>query len=294
MTTPHHPRPTRTVPGSAEPVPPTQPLRLPDDPGEGRRWSTWPDLEPLQRGPLPRPAWVVVEAAALDTELGVLKTGKEADVHLVERAVPGDPDRAVVMAAKRYRDSDHRAFQRASVYTEGRRTRNSRDSRAVARGTAYGRLVAQGRWAAAEWEALCRCWRLGLPVPYPVQVDGTELLLEFVADPEGRSPLEAAPRLARTRPSPARLAGWWEQLRDALGVLAGEGLVHGDLSPYNLLGAGDRLVVIDLPQVVDLRANPRGPELLLRDCTAVTRWFTGRGLEVDEQELFADLLARAW
>ena len=168
---------------------------------DDQRWSTWLSVEPLCRGPEPRPDWVVTSQAALDTELGILKTGKEADVFLVERAVPGDdgepPGPAVVMAAKRYRTEEHRTFHRSSTYTEGRRTRNTRDARAMAKKTGHGRAVAAGQWAWAEWEALGRFWSAGIPVPYPVQIDGTEILMELV-QVDGR----AAPRLAQTRPSP--------------------------------------------------------------------------------------------
>src|SRR3954449_5285558 len=127
-----------------------------DDPDEGQRFSTWLSVEPLCRGPEPRPDWVVTSQAALDTDLGVLKTGKEADVFLLERAVPGDPSQSVVMAAKRYRGEEHRDFHRSSTYTEGRRTRRSRDARALAKKTTHGRAVAAGQWAWAEWEALSR------------------------------------------------------------------------------------------------------------------------------------------
>ena len=88
-----------------------------DDPDDGQRWSTWLSVEPLCRGPEPRPEWVVTSQAAVDTELGVLKTGKEADVFLLERAVPDDPGQSVVMAAKRYRSAEHRNFHRNAVYT---------------------------------------------------------------------------------------------------------------------------------------------------------------------------------
>ena len=83
------------------------------------------------------------------------------------------------------------------------------------------------------------------------------------------------------------------QVRDVLAELARHGIVHGDLSPYNILAAGERLVVIDLPQVVDLVGNPAGPDFLLRDCTNVCTWFRARGLEVDEHDLFGELLAHA-
>jgi RIO kinase 1 len=264
-------------------------FRAYDDPDDtDQRWSTWHSVEPLCRGPEPRPDWVVTSRAAIDTELGILKTGKEADVFLLERAVP-DEGVSVVMAAKRYRGEEHRTFHRSAAYTEGRRTRNSRDTRAMAKKTAHGRSVAAGQWALAEWESLKRLWSHGLPVPYPVQLDGTELLMEWVTH-EG----DSAPRLAQTRPARDLLECYFDQVRDALAELARHGIVHGDLSPYNILAAGERLVIIDLPQVVDLVGNPSGPDFLLRDCTNVCTWFRARGLEVDEHDLFGELLAHAF
>ena len=119
-----------------------------------QRWSTWLSVEPLSRGPEPRPDWVVTSQGAIDTELGILKTGKEADVFLVERADPADPDAGVVMAAKRYRSSEHRTFHRAAAYTEGRSTKRSRDERALDRKSTWGKVVAAGEWAVSEWDAL--------------------------------------------------------------------------------------------------------------------------------------------
>lgn len=264
-------------------------FRAYDDPDDtDQRWSTWNSVEPLCRGPEPRPDWVVTSQAAIDTELGILKTGKEADVFLLERAEP-DGGPSVVMAAKRYRGEEHRTFHRSASYTEGRRTRNSRDTRALAKKTAHGRAVAAGQWALSEWESLKRLWTLGLPVPYPVQIDGTELLMEWITH-DG----DSAPRLAQTRPARDLLECYFEQVRDALAELARHGIVHGDLSAYNMLAAGERLVIIDLPQVVDLVGNPAGPDFLLRDCANVCSWFRARGLEVDEHDLFGELLAHAF
>ena len=270
-----------------------------DDLDDDQRWSTWLSVEPLCRGPEPRPDWVVTSQAAVDTELGILKTGKEADAFLLDRSVPashrtGDgTGESVVMVAKRYRGEEHRTFHRSSAYTEGRRERNSRDARAMAKGTAHGRAVAAGKWAAAEWQSLVRCHELGLAVPYPVQIDGTELLMEWITV-DGEDGPETAPRLAGTRPGTPLLASYFEQLREFLADLVGHGLVHGDLSAYNILAAGERLVVIDLPQTVDLVGNPAGMDFLLRDCTNVCSWFRARGLEVDEHQLFGDLMAHAF
>ncbi len=101
------------------------------------------------------------------------------------------------MAAKRYRAPDHRTFHRSASYTEGRSMKRSRDERALKRKSTFGREVAAGEWAISEWGALVRLWELGLPVPYPVQIDGIEILMEWITY-DG----ETAPRLAQTRPEP--------------------------------------------------------------------------------------------
>lgn len=252
------------------------------------RWSTWDDGE---QGPHPRPEWVVTELAAADSELGILKTGKEADVFLIQRAVP-DTDRGCLMAAKRYRSNEHRMFHRDAGYLEGRRMRRSREMRAMANRTSFGRNLIAERWAVAEFAALSRLWSLGAPVPYPVQRSGTELLMEYLGDDDGT----AAPRLAEVRPSGDELRDLWHQLTAVLDLLASAGMTHGDLSAYNLLVHEGRLMLIDLPQIVDVVANPRGLEFLARDVANVATWFRARGLpeEVsDPVTLTEELVAAA-
>src|SRR5205085_9007093 len=112
-------------------------------PDSGDRWSTWDLSTAGERGPAPHPDWVVTELAAVDAELGIVKTGKEADVHLIRRAVPGT-DRECLMAAKRYRGSEHRMFHRDAGYLEGRRVRESRTNRAMAKRTGFGREMIAG------------------------------------------------------------------------------------------------------------------------------------------------------
>ncbi|MBW4720198.1 phosphotransferase [Saccharothrix sp. SC076] len=256
-----------------------------DVPDGGDRWSNW---DAADHGPQPWPEWLVTDLSAVDRELGIVKTGKEADVFLLERAVPGDDNRSCLLAAKRYRSNDHRMFHRDAGYLEGRRMRRSRENRAIENRTAFGRNLIAEQWAVAEFAALSRLWQLGAPVPYPVQRAGTELLLEFVGT-DGAS----APRLAQLRPEPDELLDLWRQLVDALSVLASAGLAHGDLSAFNLMVHDGRLVVIDLPQVVDVVANPRGEEFLERDVRNIAGWFTGRGLPpdvADPDELTAMLL----
>ena len=273
----------------ATPLPVTvdtvQAQETPDGPdGVNTRWSTWDEAA---HGPQPRPDWVITELAAVDAELGVLKTGKEADVHLVERSLPAS-GRTSLMAAKRYRSNEHRMFHRDAGYLEGRRVPKSRELRAMAKRTAFGRDVLAAQWAVAEFGALSRLWSLGVPVPYPVQLVGTELLLEFI----GRQDGGAAPRLAQLRPASEVLSALWHQVVDALVQMASDGLTHGDLSPYNVLVHDGQLVLIDLPQVVDIVANPQGLGFLRRDVAVMTKWFASHGLppEVADTERVVDLL----
>ncbi len=266
-----------------------------DDLADNQRWSTWDTTERLDRGPEPWPAWLVTSSAALDTDLGVLKTGKEADVFLLERAVPDDPDQTCLLAAKRYRSTDHRLFHRDSGYTEGRRIRSSVATRALAdRKSSFGRQLQAGLWVRAEWQALKRLYAAGVPVPYPVQIADTEILMEFIADGEA-----AAPRLHQLRPTASELVLLFDQLVAAMRTLTGLGFVHGDLSPYNTLvadasGPEPRLVIIDVPQLVDLASNPAAVDFLHRDCANMATWFTARGHAVDAGDLLADLLGHAW
>ncbi|GAA4600238.1 RIO kinase 1 [Actinoplanes octamycinicus] len=263
----------------------------PDLPEVGDRWSTW---DGALHGPDPRPDWVRTEHGAVDSELGVLKTGKEADVFLVRRWLPST-GQVSMLAAKRYRDGEHRLFHRDAGYLEGRRVRRSREMRAMTNRTAFGKQMIAGQWAAAEFDALGRLWEIGqesglVCVPYPVQLIGTEVMLEFVGDWETG---EAAPRLAQVRSGDEQLEDLWRQMTDALSVLARAQVAHGDLSPYNTLVHDGRLVLIDLPQIVDVIANPRGAEFIARDVTNVASWFRARGLAIDAEELIDRLLFEA-
>lgn len=263
---------------------------FPDAPPEGERWSSW---DGATHGPKPRPPWVITDLGAVESDLGVLKTGKEADVHIVRRWLPGSADREVLMAAKRYRSNEHRMFHRDAGYLEGRRVRKSREMRAMRTRTAFGKSLISGMWAFTEFETLSRLWNTGLPVPYPVQLSDDEMLMEFIGTPDG----EAAPRLAQARPPAGVLPELFAQLRDAMMTLAELGWAHGDLSPYNVLldsRDGDhRLVIIDWPQIVDVIGNPHGMEFLERDTRNMCDWFTRRGYAVDDGELFGDLVAAA-
>ena len=238
-----------------------------------------------RRGPEPVPDWVITADSARQYDLGVLKTGKEADVHLVERRLGDDVN---FLAAKRYRNLDERAFRNDARYRTARRTGESRVDKALAKGGRVGMAFRARQWVETEFEMLGRLWEAGIPVPYPVQQFGLEIMLELIGSPD-----EVAPRLVNTHLDPPFVALLWEQLVETLRKMVRAGVVHGDLSPYNLLVDGERLVLIDFPQAVDPIAHPEGMSLLARDVLNVCTWFSKRGVSCDSSSLIAELIAEA-
>jgi RIO kinase 1 len=182
--------------------------------------------------------------------------------------------------------------QRASTfrhdvrYREGRQFRKSRDRRAVERMSTYGRRLLQDRWTGHEHDVMTTLWAAGVSVPYPVAYADDVFDLEYVGDLDG-----AAPQLTAARLGPTALEEAYDQLVVGLRDMTAIGIAHGDLSAYNLLWWGDRLWFIDFPQAIDIAANPTGLEFLHRDAVNVCEWFCRRGLDVDAEDLFAELLS---
>ena len=178
------------------------------------------------------------------------------------------------------------------MYREGWHV-GARDRRALAAGnkSRHGQAMAAQLWPIQEWSVLRRAWHAGVDVPYPVERSHDGLLMEFIGDPDR---LEAAPKLVESRLGPDALASAWRQLTDSLRALTGGGLVHADLSAYNLLWWQGRLVMIDLPQAVEFTTNPDAFELLQRDVTTVADWFARRGVAVDAEAFYAELVSIAW
>jgi len=242
------------------------------------------------------PTWLVTEYHDED-DLGVVKTGKEAQINLIQRH--GHDGRSCTFARKRYLPREVKnkhelqalGVQRSSAfvndvqYREGRQFRKSRDRRAVERMSTYGKHLLQDRWMGHEHEVMTRLWHAGMSVPYPIGYDGNVYDLEYVGDDE-----RAAPQLQAARLRGAALESAFEQLLDGLHLMTAEGFAHGDLSAYNLLWWDDRLWFIDFPQAVDIAANPQGIEFLHRDVLNVCTWFGQRGLTVDGEAIFAEVL----
>jgi RIO kinase 1 len=245
-------------------------------------------------GPEPVPDWVITSGDARDEDLGDLKSGKEADVSIVERTFGEERN---LLAAKRYRDTDHRSFRNDAAYRTGKVPRDGRVARAIKKKTAFGATASAAVWAQAEFATLSRLWLAGLPVPYPVQLSGTELMLEYLGDDDG-----AAPRLAEARPNRELLEHLRDQAVAILWGLTGAAVVHGDLSSYNTLVWNDTLYVIDLPQAAELTDvtrsdayNSNALDFLQRDCRNLLGWFAKKGAEVpDPDVLFSELVAAAF
>jgi RIO kinase 1 len=253
-----------------------------DHRADGESTYLWAD----ERGPLPVPDWVITDGSATERDLGVLKTGKEADVSLVERTFDGQVN---LLAAKRYRDTQHRQFRNDAAYRASKVATNSREERAAAKQSRFGSSVRAHGWAVNEMARLNRLWAIGVRVPYPVQRNGTEVMLEYIGDEE-----HMAPRLVNAGGGRRELAALCEQAVDALRKMTWDGLVHADLSPYNVLAWEGELVIIDLPQAVDLDDNPNAYDFLQRDVANLLGWFAKRGVDVDPQSVFADLLDLAF
>jgi len=211
---------------------------------------------------IPKRLEPLVEAGLVDSVMRQLMSGKEAMIFVVRC---GEDMRC----AKVYKEANLRSFRQSVDYTEGRKVKNSRRARAMEKGSRYGRKAKEEAWQSTEVDALYRLAAAGVRVPRPYDfVDGV-LLMELVTDGEGHP----APRLNDVVLTP-------EQAREFLGTLVREvvrmlcaGVVHGDLSEYNVLLGGEGPVIIDLPQAVDAAGNAHASGMLERDVGNLTRYF---------------------
>jgi RIO kinase 1 len=201
----------------------------------------------------------LIDDGVIDRVLRPLKSGKEASVYVVDAG-------GEVRCAKVYKDMAQRSFQQRTLYQEGRKVRGSREARAMGKATRYGRKQQEVAWKNAEVDALYQLRDAGVRVPEPFGYVHGVLVMELVADASGHS----APRLGEVDLTP-------EQARDFHGFLVREvvkmlcaGLIHGDLSEYNVLVGGEGPVIIDFPQVVSAAGNNASRRLLLRDVNALT------------------------
>jgi RIO kinase 1 len=204
----------------------------------------------------------LIDEGLIDSVVRQLMSGKEANVYVVRC---GDDTRC----AKIYKEANNRSFRQAVDYTENRKVKNTRQARAMAKGTRFGRQMQEAAWQSAEVDALYRLAAAGVRVPRPYNFLEGVLLMELVADAHG----DAAPRLNdvvftadEARAHHATL------MREVVRMLCA-GVVHGDLSEFNILLAADGPVIIDLPQAVDAAGNNHAPRMLLRDVDNLRAFF---------------------
>jgi RIO kinase 1 len=204
----------------------------------------------------------LIDEGLIDTVVRQLMSGKEAMVFVVRC---GDETRC----AKVYKEATNRSFRQAVDYTENRKVKNTRDARAMAKGSRFGRKETEAAWQSAEVDALYRLAGAGVRVPKPYNFCDGVLLMELVADDHG----DAAPRLNDVVFSPEDALEHHATLIKEVVRMLGAGVVHGDLSEFNILLAADGPVIIDLPQAVDAAGNNHAKRMLLRDVQNLKNFF---------------------
>ena len=223
----------------------------------------WPTSGGAEDPLIPESLEDLIDQGVIHRVVRPLMAGKEAQVFLVE--IEG-----VQRVAKIYKDSAHRSFKHRSVYTEGRRVKNTRSQRAMSKRSRFGRAQEEEAWKNAEVDAIYRLRAAGVAVPEPIAyVDGV-LVMELVADERG----EPAPRLVDVQLTRDEARDIFDRvLRDVVRMLC-EGLVHGDLSDFNVLLAESGPVIIDFPQAIEAAANRNARRLLVRDVRNLQSFFS--------------------
>ena len=206
----------------------------------------------------------LIEEGLIDTVVRQLMSGKEATVYVVRCG--GD-----TRCAKVYKEATQRSFRQAVDYSENRKVKNTRQARAMAKGTRFGRQAQESAWQSAEVDALYRLAAAGVRVPKPFNFHDGVLLMELVADAHGN----AAPRLNDVVFTPEQAREHHATLLIEVVRMLCAGVVHGDLSEFNVLLGADGPVIIDLPQAVDAAGNNHAERMLLRDVDNL-RGFFGR------------------
>jgi RIO kinase 1 len=211
----------------------------------------------------------LVEEGLIDSVMRQLMSGKEATVYVVRC---GDE----IRCAKVYKDAEQRSFRQAAAYQEGRKVKNSRQARAMEKGSRYGRKMAEEVWQNAEVDALYRLAAAGVRVPTPHVCFEGVLLMDLVTDADGN----AAPRLNDVELTPQLALAYHAFLIGQVVLMLCAGVIHGDLSEYNILVDADGPVIIDLPQAIDAAGNSGAGVMLERDCDNLKTFFSAAAPEL--------------
>ena len=220
----------------------------------------------------------LLDEGLIDSVVRQLMSGKEAMVYVVRC---GNDTRC----AKVYKEANQRSFRQAVDYTENRKVKNTRQARAMAKGTRFGRQAQEAAWQSAEVDALYRLAAAGVRVPKPYNFHDGVLLMELVTDEHG----DAAPRLNDVAFTPEQARAHHATLLKEVVRMLCAGVVHGDLSEFNILLAGDGPVIIDLPQAVDAAGNNHAARMLLRDVGNLRDFFGRFAPELLHTEFGAEI-----
>jgi len=218
---------------------------------------------------IPKRIKPLVDEGLVDEVVRQLMSGKEAEVYVVRCGQD-------IRCAKVYKEANKRSFRQNVQYTEGRKVKNSRRARAMEKGSRYGRQEQEQAWQNAEVDALHRLAAAGVRVPRPYNFLEGVLLMELVTDADGH----AAPRLNDLALSESQARAYHHALIMQVVRMLCAGIIHGDLSEYNVLVAGDGPVIIDLPQAVDAAGNNSACALLERDVDNLSAYFGRYALEL--------------
>lgn len=211
---------------------------------------------------IPKRIQPLVDDGLVDEVIRRLKSGKEADVFVVRSGTD-------IRCAKIYKEASQRSFKQAVQYQEGRKVRNSRDARAMEKGSKFGRKQQEESWQHTEVDALYKLASVGVRVPEPYGCFDGVLLMELITDEEGH----VAPRLADVTMSDEQAIEDHDIMIQYVVRMLCAGLVHGDLSEFNVLVDEFGPVIIDLPQVVDAAANNHAKSMLERDVNNITEYY---------------------
>jgi RIO kinase 1 len=211
---------------------------------------------------IPKRIEPLVEDGLVDTVIRQLMSGKEATVYVVRCGEE-------IRCAKVYKEANKRSFRQSVDYTEGRKVKNSRRARAMEKGTKYGRQAQEEAWQSAEVDALHRLAAAGVRVPKPYNFLEGVLLMELVTDANG----DAAPRLNDLVLTPELAREYHQMLITQVVRMLCAGIVHGDLSEYNVLVGAEGPVIIDLPQAIDAAGNNHACSMLERDVYNLATYF---------------------
>jgi RIO kinase 1 len=205
----------------------------------------------------------LVDEGLVDEVIRQLMSGKEATVYMVRCGEE-------IRCAKVYKDVNQRSFRNNASYQEGRKVKNSRQTRAMEKGSRYGRQMQEEAWQSAEVDALYRLAAAGVRVPQPYICHEGVLLMELVTDAEG----DPAPRLNDIELTEEQALDFHAELLNQVVRMLCAGVIHGDLSEYNILVGSDGPVIIDLPQAVDAAGNSNAGTMLERDVANLASYFS--------------------